>query len=115
MQSTSSSSLTQSINNNNNKCSSQFCNSQQKSIATTTTNEISNVNYLASQLAISSSSSNPMIMNPITTQTQLNQENNNLNSRIIEPPTKRIIESRIDANDIINQIESELVNRALNS
>ena len=67
----------------------------------------------------SNSSSNIPLLNNVNNQTvnsfNMINNNNNTNNTKIEPANMRIIETRIDANDIISQIELELTNRIANS
>ncbi len=80
-------------------------------VVVTSSSILSNTNASSSMTPISSSAyttANPQGNNVDTT-----TNSNFLNhlSKIVEPTNLRIIETRVDANEIISQIELELANR----
>jgi hypothetical protein len=78
---------------------------------TTATNNLITNSNSSSNIPLLNSNNNNNINQTVNS---LNMINNN-NSNKIEPANMRIIETRIDANDIISQIELELTNRIANS
>ena len=71
-------------------------------VASSNSNAISN-----SAIGNNSNNNNPSFSN----NSQISADTTNNNNSKIEPANLRIIETRIDANEIISQIEMELANR----
>lgn len=80
-------------------------------VVVTSSSLLNNTNASSSMTPISSSThttANPQVNNVETT---TNSNFFNYHSKIVEPTNLRIIETRVDANEIISQIELELANR----